>query len=156
MEIKDQVCTLPQAVRLSELGITQNSTFHHVYVSEDIDWQIWIAGSFDEYDDEILMHSAFTVAELGQMLPCTLKKDDLHDYSILTFVIDSALQCHTSYPLYHELDADLNEDGSWNAICNNWLKTIGETEAISRADMLIELIEKKIITTDEVNKRLLK
>lgn len=68
MNLEDQVCSLELAKRLKELGVGQDSYFCWFKLKEKNDyslsesWQIDDPVEFDEI-------SAFTVAELGEMLP---------------------------------------------------------------------------------------
>jgi hypothetical protein len=119
MEIEDQVCSLRLAKKLKELGVKQDSLFYHclnvkTFSSYDIQHHlIAIIPSGEEH------YSAFTVAELGEMLPdcfesCRRYKNDW-SYSTL------------------DKDNDINHH------------SFGETEADSRARMLIYLVENKLI-----------
>jgi len=69
MKLEDQVCNLDLAKRLKELGVQQRSLFY---------WQFWPERPDDvmvRYVKDMSSHrevqsvSAFTVAELGKMLP---------------------------------------------------------------------------------------
>lgn len=161
MKIENQVCSLEQAKRLEELGITSKSLFY---------WIPWKAIDFDgvfigQECDKGFVHilngevetlgagecfPAFTAAELGVMLPEE---------------IDHPHNEHSSYYISYGF-SDTPEGGiKGRAIC--WYEdndlaphletlkiTSGETEAQCRAKMLIELLESKLITPEEVNKRL--
>jgi hypothetical protein len=130
MKMEQQVCSLELAKRLKELGITTHSEFwwikekHH-----DTTCLTWYADneyidvidyfryeSMDVYD----IFPAFTVAELGEMLP---------RYCELTF----------------RNRADDRKQIRWN--CDNQFNETEEaTEADARAKLLIYLIENKLIT----------
>ena len=69
MKLQDQVCSLDLAKRLKELGVKQESLFY---------WQFWSERPDDvmvRYVKDMSSHrevqsvAAFTVAELGEMLP---------------------------------------------------------------------------------------
>ena len=73
MKIEDQVCSLELAKRLKELGVNQESVFW--WTDEDLvlmggykntDWKISDTKGLYE---QCAYTSAFTVAELGEMLP---------------------------------------------------------------------------------------
>lgn len=72
MELSKQVVGLPIAKRLKELGVKQKSLFYHT-----LDLELGVVGHdiyqacINEPDDEFF--SAFTVAELGEMLPPGIK-----------------------------------------------------------------------------------
>lgn len=119
MKIESQVCSLEQANRLYELGIKGPSEFYYR----------------DNRKPETLRHvtqgfygvSAFTVAELGVMLPpnfCTK--------------INTAGHC-----ICFDQWMDKNAN-----------KKFGDTEAQARAAMLIHLLESNLVTAEDCNKRL--
>ncbi len=73
MSLEEQVCSLDLAKRLKELGVKQESTFY---------WKHNTESPTGKFDERVLTHygqpyrvnstyhvSAFTVAELGEMLP---------------------------------------------------------------------------------------
>jgi hypothetical protein len=76
MELKDQVCSLELAKRLKELGVKQESIFYWCLDQDDrygglppyytIQYNKRLSQSFYYPKDQI---SAFTVAELGHLLP---------------------------------------------------------------------------------------
>lgn len=71
MKIEDQVCSLELAKRLKELGIKQESYFY---------WEnIPNCGYVISYDPSFWedMYSAFSVAELGEMLPSKIQDYNL-------------------------------------------------------------------------------
>lgn len=61
MKLEDQVCSLPLAKRLKELGVSEDSLF--VWQGAGEDWEVM---SREHSGSNI---AAFTVAELGEMLP---------------------------------------------------------------------------------------
>src|SRR5574341_2010928 len=62
MKLENQVCTLEQAKRLKELGVTQESYFHF---GDHLDG---VTESWMHEGDEDVFYAAFTVAELGVMI----------------------------------------------------------------------------------------
>lgn len=110
MKLEEQVVSLELSKKLRELGVKQESLFY---------WKI------EEDEPYIVMHnsrykightiSAFTVAELGEMLPEKV--------------------CWRGYTNY---------DGKWSFEFGDF-KAQSETEAESRAKMLIYLIENNLI-----------
>lgn len=140
MKLSDQVCTLEQAARLKELGVLQSSLF----------W--WTFGGEKPailYEDRVSQStylwiyctqkpiSAFTVAELGQMLPESFDLEDGHNWS-----------------WYHRHNWKGHSVGysAYGAkpIEQVWYKT----EVESKGDMLIYLLEKNIINAEEANRGL--
>lgn len=151
MKLENQVCSLDCAKRLKELGIKQESLVYwlniqhcvHMKVKEDgytlqedengqpivdkIDYRIELGNPFAWNIDKDNCWSAFTVAELGEMLPeeyisCKTqgsKKDGI---------------CREYWLCYEEIDG-----------CDTEKTQMEETEADARAKMLIYLIENKLM-----------
>lgn len=133
MKLEEQVSSLVLSKKLKELGVKQESFFHWVI---DILY-LTAVQPIEEYKHNFA--SAFTVAELGEMLPVTLgaandnpatKQIDVFSYKYG----DEKYQIELShYPIYGDAEQPL-----WNTgIC--------KTEADARAKMLVYLIEAKII-----------
>lgn len=129
MKLEQQVCSLELAKRLKELGVRQESIFHWVpnqgaantglkkTVRDD---GFALSASLKQPPGMLKInrgYSAFTVAELGEML-----REHLDDYNF-TFYFN----------------------GNW--VINIWkeFEIIGLTEADARAKMLVHLIEKGIV-----------
>lgn len=134
MKIEDQVCSLEFAKRLPELGVKQDSLFC---------WTTQLDLEFlpTEIRNQSVVIAAFTVAELGEMLPDRINNED--DCCCL-FYYDKYNNCHRiSYV------EDCGE------IVSPYVETKGDTEANARAKMLIYLIENNLVT-DEWKKQWLK
>lgn len=125
MEISKQVCSLELAQKLKELGVKQESYFHWKHNTESPEGPIdqWVlvdyGGSF--FSKSYYHVSAFSVAELGEMLPnntTVVKNADRY--------FPQNFRLGITRPDLHHLDDD--------------------TEADVRAKMLIYLIENKLIT----------
>src|ERR1043165_9829731 len=132
MKLEDQVCSLDLAKKLKELGVEQESYFYF--------WRDAVAAHAGLPESFYLSHdgenppdypafSAFTVAELGEMLPnysstrrprCRLKKHDPEVFG----------------NFHHH---------SWECAVNTLDKQYAHTEADARAKMLIYLIENGLI-----------
>jgi len=114
MRLEDQVSSLELSKRLKELGVKQGESLFimrvdggHVILNKPQDWD----SNSDHY------YSAFTVAELGAMLP--------------------------QYPYY--LPVRQKDGIEWGIRVNGeWIQE--KTEADARAKMLIHLIEKGLVT----------
>lgn len=68
MKIESQVCSLESTKRLDELGVRQDSLFWYMEIlSPERHWEIlkWPHPSLNKKED----YPAYTVAELGEMLP---------------------------------------------------------------------------------------
>jgi hypothetical protein len=125
MKLVDQVCSLELAERLKNLGIKQESLFYwlmHDGIGEpECSGNIHI-GDADEKDYFIELASAFTVAELGEMLPGGICQTDK-----INKKRDSDLK---SYCIYLAGDSFHAKD---------------DNEANARAKMLIYLIENGLV-----------
>jgi hypothetical protein len=141
MKVEDQVCDQRQTKRLLELGITASSAFAWVDGCEEpkradgYDWE-----QFPGYKDEY--HApAYTTAELGVMLPEKMPNGDVEEDYLMTYKMKDAYgEAGTQFfilPMILELEQQKFR-----------------TEAQTRAAMLIYLLEKKMITAEEVNARL--
>lgn len=139
MDLQKQVISLSQAKRLKELGIEGWTYF--VFVKHKGQNDIpFIDNSLDLPDLSHLeeVAAAFTVAELGQMLP---PRDgwytfySMHDKSwICTNVFDEDIV------LFDDVEDDVSDTF--------------ETEAQARAAKLIHLLENNLVTASDCNKRL--
>jgi len=111
MRLEDQVCSLELAKRLKELGVNQESLYEWVER-----WGDKTCGIFPSDNDIVnTKWSAFTVAELGEML-----LPDIYSYK----TPDGSWVCARKSPTYL-VDA--------------------ETEADARAKLLIYLIEQGLV-----------
>jgi len=120
MFLEDQVCSLELAKRLKELGVKKGSILVWEYCDENCYGIKFIpyAVVLSQYNNYIL-YPAYTVAELGEMLP-----------------------------LWHEIAKRENEDWictvrEKNSTINH--HSFAEKESDARAKMLIYLLENKII-----------
>jgi len=135
MKLQDQVCTLEQAKKLKELGVRQQSAFKYNQNLYETDkageleegvWTIW----YNDFPCLENQYSAFTVAELGVMLPS----------ETLTIRRGSEDSKFPNWEWENE-----GEEKGWGCF---------DTEASARADHLIMLLQKDIIKVEEVNQRL--
>lgn len=129
MELEQQVISLELAKKLKKLGVKQESLWWWVeFYSHTHNTRIWRVMQKDE-DDKINCHiSAFTVAELGEMLPKN---------SYCQRIRDNWWRCQWREPLKAEDGKIINDCHNFEAF----------TEANVRAKMLIYLIEKGLVTT---------
>jgi len=119
MKLEDQVCSLELAKRLKELGVKQESAFSWMECSGDTSLQFcpikhWADGNRD-INPYVEVCRAFTVAELGEMLP----------------------------PLTQSTRSD--QSGMWLCYFEIDFIATEETEANARAKVLVFLIEKGIV-----------
>jgi hypothetical protein len=138
MELKDQVCTIEQAIRLKELGVKQESIWSW-YVTTDRDDTPSLNRS--GYHCPMCGHprapyfaevAAYTVSELGLMLPNAFN----------TMQVTSDDGRGNIWRGYDDEDKDCPMDKEY------------VTEAEARATMLIYLLENYLITAKDVNARL--
>lgn len=127
MKLEQQVCSLELAKKLKELGVKQDGYFCY-YGSDELD-SFWNANQIMcgmLSDNDFPYCSAFTVAELGEMLPTLgiswIKSNDGYGKDFWWG--------KTNYPTLGT---------------NGQIKADDYSEADARAKMLIHLIEKKLI-----------
>ncbi len=154
MEPENQVSSLEPSKKLKELGVKQDSLYYwssnelhvklnkdnsnsQVYIVKTSDFSEWyeeseFRESFNDY------YSAFTVAELGEMLPDILQEnmeDFMSDKSSNEYRVWYADGNSSDYP--YNFQGKGNED--------NIPAQIDASEADARAKMLIYLIENKLM-----------
>jgi hypothetical protein len=133
MKLEKQVCSFELARKLKQLGVKQRSLFYWMsFRNESSPKEQWknvyefILNEEEKKEHrerrflkDKISHSAFTVAELGEMLPWFWDsgKRMTRDYMCRVFEIDTDV-CHHAF---------------------------AETEANARAKMLIYLIENKLM-----------
>ena len=143
MKLENQVCSLELAKQLKELGVKQKGLFS---------WFHWWEGSSDElagkdlvmmaehnHDSVMFVCSAFTVAELGEILPEEVKTEEL-DFHFRT----------KKRKDNHWIVKYVGRKGSgtsfrYNSLKKNCEGEKGKTEADARAKMLIYLLENNLI-----------
>ena len=161
MKLQYQVCSLEQAKKLKELGVKQKSTWYHQFDQHNAsapqylslfhhgqgEEEFWKAGmgaysDIDISDFSEQYYAAFTVAELGVMLPNGSQIGGAQIVSGRSF-----------HPYEFE--------GPWFCEANHTIESdkpvmllFGSTEAQVRAAALIRLLESGKITPEEVNNRL--
>lgn len=128
MELNQQVCSLELAKRLKELGVKQESLFY--YVIDDLEFGntelMFLGGMGAENDIDI---SAFTAAELGEMLPATVDGK----YGDCTLWYNSRRT--NEYHVWYE-----------NGREDEKIIFSSKAEADARAKMLVYLLENKLIS----------
>lgn len=135
MEFEKQVCSLELAKKLKDLGVKQESLF---WYWEDADG-ISKGSRLEDHEPHNPKrgwntYSAFTVAELGEMLPRTVGSYIL----ICAFNPDSS-ECAISYFM------------ASNSTHHPEIKSqYGDTEADTRAKMLIYLLENNLVTPKDI------
>lgn len=136
MKLEDQVCSLDLAKKLKELGVKQDSYFYWVreFREEMPPFKLQSGRRPDSIED----CSAFTVGELGEMLP-TKTRDSFQVMSVK----DGGWYC-------------VREEVRVSALANT--RHVGQhrdewanTEADARAKMLVYLIENNLLKVAQIN-----
>jgi hypothetical protein len=122
MKLENQVCSLELAKRLKELGVKQDSLFCW---TTDLDIEFLPT---DIRNDHVVI-AAFTVAELGEMLP-----KEINGF----FFTQIPTINNEWYLFYRHAFSTMNLD-------NEEIYSDDENEANARAKMLIYLIENDLI-----------
>jgi len=116
MKIEDQVCSLGHALRLKELGVERESYFHWNKINgHDVPMHV-----ISNYSN--LKYPAYTVAELGEMLPDGNSTVEIHEDHCHAY-FDRSVETYTA-----------------------------RTMAGAMAELLIWLIENGHVNVEELNK----
>lgn len=146
MNLESQVASLKLCKRLNELEISNGSEFywaHDKNCDNEFVWHDEFNHVYQDYPEPENICSAFTVAELGMMLP---ERFD----NFRTMYIKYEKLREESTGLIHWI-CSYNEDGGYNMDIVNF-ETADINEANARAKMLIHLIENGLIKVDHVNR----
>lgn len=116
MKLHEQVCTIDQSKRLKELGVKQDSIFN--WYKANNGYELYF-GDVEDVSKFTTTFSAFTVAELGEMLPV----------NAISWKYDK-----DGVKLYRCVASD-----------NTYSSGYFDTEAEARAAMLIYLLENGLL-----------
>lgn len=146
MKIENQVCTFEQGFKLEQLGITAEPQNYWVF-DGGMKWKVTPTGYFYKEEEGIEYCPAFSVAELGVMLPHKIKatyprKDNENVFEIALYNDSHGFTIQYENKGLHE---------AYAAYC----RTNGSLEAYTRAAMLIHLLESGHINSEQVNQNLL-
>lgn len=147
MKLQDQVIPLPMAQRLKELGVKQESYFSW-YVAKDVDdtpalnrsgFHCLLCGHpYAPYFEAV---AAFTVAELGQLMPDYMVVDHyrmhFHSYKQEQYKKPALWTCTFG----RSTDKEVPDFDRHN-------------EAEARGTLLIHLLESNLITIQDINSRI--
>ncbi len=139
MQLIDQLASLELCKKLKELNVKQKSLFYWNDIDDNNEEGHPINRiellNYPFLSNYCTPYSAFTVAELGEMLPDKIKDDD---EEICWFYHDKNNGCHRiSY--VHSCDEQ----------CSPFIEVKGETEANARAKLLIHLLENGLMEFPE-------
>lgn len=130
MKLEDQVISLEIAKKLKELGVKQESLWYWFLLESG---GIFIGQEYEVKNiDRNFIKSAYTVAELGEMLPMRLRLKD-YDYWLRTS--KGKGNWDARYVAYHKYESPF---------CYRQ----ADTEANARGAMLVYLLENKLIPKD--------
>lgn len=140
MKLEDQVCSLELAKRLKELGVRRESAFywigHYINTTDCVEKPETARLQLGDYGTEYMWkYPAFTVAELGEMLPGHFGMDWFLQF----------WKTDLSGPAIYSINyKDPKTEGESEI---GWMRQtiIEPKEADARAKMLIHLIEKGIV-----------
>lgn len=137
MKLEDQVCSLELAKKLKELGVEQKSIFVWEYYNDTCYAVKFFPFAIVINDfTQAELYSAFTVAELGEMLPeCIKGKTNPADDRPIIY--EKSYFNHSAVNYYFIFGSYKN--GSRYPIFSE------ENEANARAKMLIYLLEEKMM-----------
>lgn len=153
MKLENQVASLELAKKLKELGVKQESYFAWVLSAPFFDGNhserdlVLNPNQFEELvencGDEFELYPAYTVAELGEMLPEEIldEEEPVSWHHLYTYPTGAHWCC--SYRFHN------GEDGTWSTTYVEQART----EANARAKMLIYLIENKLVDPISSNER---
>ncbi len=140
MNIEEQTCSLELSRRLKELGVKQNSLYIWVLNKEDHPKSGWSVFANSPYVKNHLrwedQSPAFTVAELGQILPWFIENNSK------TYWYGTG-KTRKEDKYYHEHEIHYSDD------CKVICLERGITEADARAYMIIHLLENKLMELPE-------
>lgn len=169
MKLQNQVCTLEQAKKLKELGVSQDGYFTWAIGicfdenEKEVEFPVLLRPDNGEFDfvsvDSLPDHleteygfdtkaecSAFTVAELGVMC------HDDHDVYAASVYYSNHLGCWM-WQIMEQMHDEFEGNGiPWKVTHSDYGEY--DSEAETRAAMLIYCIENNLFTVEEVNKRL--
>ena len=144
MTIESQVASLELCQKLKELGYPQESLFCWVpnppsYVES---YRLRSMAERGTYGRDVYI-SAPTVAELGEMLPWKIEK--LWTSPNKTEIRDWYLDIYK-----HDFEKRVGDTNKWNVVYSsnqiNFIHLADQTEANTRAKMVIYLLENKFVT----------
>lgn len=137
MKLENQVVSLGLAKKLKELGVKYDNSYFVWFHTMNGEWSL-VARIYNGVEAGYYKYRpAFTVAELGEMLPL---------YVNLPYERDENHKTKKRLQLWREKNDSW--DVAYNTDGNNCIKEVWEqdkTEVNARAKMLIYLIENKLI-----------
>ena len=143
MRLEDQVVSFELAKKLKDLGVEQSSVFDYQRSWHDKPYKLNPGGSWETADKDGRI-SAFTVAELGEMLPNHIIGDEVMKFDL------NLWREKDGWLVAYWWDEDSRKSSGMAIIPN----AIGSTEADARAKMLIYLVENELLPTNNPQEEL--
>lgn len=161
MKLEEQVCSLELAKKLKELGIKQNKS-HYCWNKQQ--YGSYLLGNNPNYNSNIIDEcvSAFTVAELGEILPnCVLKPNsapfDNYCLTIRKFIsVDEKMKHTNNFVINYECDStETTGADAWitRKLTRKFTMSFYDPNlANAMAKILIFLIEDKLLEVSSLHK----
>jgi hypothetical protein len=146
MNLEDQVCSLELSEKLLTLGVKQKSIFVWEYFDKKcysvkfIPYAV-VPDSLNNFK----LFPAFTVAELGEMLPPWIDIKKNEPFNIFGLQIIKRQSRNIQFIVSYECDTIAGEEVNNPLARLQLCKTFDEKEAYARAKMLIYLLENKLM-----------
>lgn len=147
MKLEDQVCSLELAKQLKELGIRQESVFHWVK-TDHLKKDYSVVMIYSENFDPNYITSAFTVAELGALLPNIVQKPNSEPFDCFRLQITKFISIENNKPINNFIVAyicDTHDTDCFLAARKLFTNTYDPNLANAMAKVLISLIDSKLI-----------
>ncbi len=155
MQLSDQVVSLELAKRLKELGVKQDSLFYYCNIDGQGVYYIYYNEAFPEdFEYEGDPVSAFSVSELGEMLPnCILKPElALFDNYLLTIKnlisVGEEINYTDSFMIKFECDSTETQGADGWLTRKLSMNVYDPNLSNAMAKMLILLLENGLIKND--------
>lgn len=143
MKLEQQVTSLEISKRLKELGVKQESLFYWLNPFKQQDWQLVQTGEWS-LNGHHNFCSAFTVAELGDMLP-SFVDETFRKYKFMSMKLEDQWNSGYYIPWEDNSYTPLVSGGCYRG-CGWYIFGYADTEVEARGKVLIKLLEKKYIT----------
>jgi len=143
MKLEDQCVSLELAKKLKERGIEKESLFYYVNIDGEGKYYLYYEEALPEeieYEGETI--SAFTVAELFEMLPAIIDTKQNEPFNCFWFMLNKRRVLKIQYVVNYHCDTTIFNERPADLIENN---IYGERLPDVLANMLIYLIENKFM-----------
>ncbi len=144
MKLEDQVTSLELSKRLKELGVSQNA-YWTWYTNSDSAYLIHNEPGFRGFEEKSF--DAFTVAELGEMLPKIYASEYHLCFSLLGGIesVGNEILWFCGYRKIISMETENAIYGDYLEVKRRVAHSGDVTEANARAKMLVYLLENKLV-----------